>query len=251
MDDDLPYVFTPPPRLWRDMVFVDMAIATVIFGRRALQGAAILACVMAPAVARAQSVHWDAGVAGGVMRRVLTSRPADDAGFGGMLEARAHVALVPMVRAGLYFETDVSPMSGFPSRHFYAGGLRAKVTPPWIRTDTVATYAFFGLGYVSSYGPSFPIQVTNPNGTAVTGLVDGASGQFFEVPIGIGATWTVRKPWQLFAELGMRLGFAHGGTLYGLRSAHVSGVGAPDLTVDPAGYDAYAFFLAVGVAFDR
>jgi hypothetical protein len=217
----------------------------------ALRGVVVLISAVSTSAAHAQDVHWDAGIEGGVIRRVLTSRPAGDAGAGFDFEAHAHIALFPMVRAGLYFETDVSPFTGSPSRHFYAGGLRAKITPPWIRTDSIATYAFTGLGFVTAYGPSYPIHVTTPSGTASDGFVDGASGHFLEIPLGVGAAWTVRKPLQLFAELGMRLGLGHGGDLYNLRSGHLSGVGAPDLTIDPAGYDVFAFFLNVGVGFDH
>ena len=222
--------------------------------KRACFAAAIAAIVWSSAAsAESGGVHSDLGLEGGVMRRVLTSHPAGDAGFGPVVELHGHVAVLPMLRAGVYFSTDLSPQSGtpsYPTRHMYSGGLRAKITPPLLRTDTITTWIFTGLGYTYAYGPSFPLDLTVLNGGTVHGFFDGASGHFFEIPLGVGAAWTVRKPWQLFSELGLRYGFGHGGDLYDLRTGRASGVGAPDLSIDPRGYDSFAFFLTVGVGLD-
>ena len=44
--------------------------------------------------------------------------------------------------------------------------------------------------------------------------IQGAGGHFFEVPFGLGTSYTFRKPYALTAELGMRAGFAHAGSAY-------------------------------------
>lgn len=199
--------------------------------------------------ASADSVHMDVGAQGGIMRRALTGKPdgGNDASFGPNAQLTAHVAVLPMLRAGLYLAADISPQSGAPARHLYSGGLHAKITPPWIRTDVLSTWVFTGLGYASAYGPSFHLPSLTSSGSSLDTFFDGASGHFFEVPLGVGAGWRLRKPWQLFVELGTRIGFAHAGPLYDGRTG--AAPGQPDV-VATRGNDTFAFFLNAGVALD-
>jgi hypothetical protein len=206
-------------------------------------------CIFSPrsAAADGSPLHADVGVEGGVMRRVLTSNDGYDASFGPVAQLYAHVAVLPMLRAGLYVSGDISPQSQAPARHLLSGGLHAKITPPWIRTDVLTTWLFFGFGYAAAYAPSFHLPSSTAAGTTVDTFFPGASGHFFEIPVGIGAGWRIRKPWQLFAELGARIGFGHGGELYEGRPG--SAVGQPDSFVQ-RGYDSFAVFLMAGVALD-
>ncbi len=227
-----------------------------MFERRAVTtlfaGAMVAGCTLWADVAAADGagVHADFGVEGGVMRRFLTSRAGEsDASFGPALEVHGHIAVLPMLRAGLYLATDISPQAGAPARHFYSGGLRAKIMPPWIRTDVVSTWFFTGFGYASMYAPSFhrdTTKMSDPTRT-VDQFFGGAPGHFFEVPIGVGASWRLRKPWNLFAELGGRVGFAHAGPFYDGRTATASGEADSTLT---RGNDAFSLFLTIGVELD-
>jgi hypothetical protein len=80
--------------------------------------------------------------------------------------------------------------------------------------------------------------------------VQGAGGSFFEVPFGIGASYKLRKPWELCAELGGRAGFGHRGSLYTEPGPQVSSPGRADSNALPAGEDRFAVGLTVGVLVD-
>jgi len=180
-----------------------------------------------PSVAHAQ-VHWDTSAQAGIMKRVLVDRPSggEDAGFGPVAQLTAHVALLPLLRVGAYFGHDISPIEGPASaRDLTWGGIRAKIMSPWPR-GAMRAWLFVGFGYEGVYARS----------TTVAGsTVHGAGGGFFEVPFGIGASYKLRKPWELCAELGMRTGFAHTGSMY---------------EQPGSGTDRYAFGLTIGVLLD-
>ena len=220
---------------------------------RLLASAIVAGCTLwaTGAAADGAGVHADVGVQGGVMRRFLTGRPdgGSDASFGPALEVHGHVAVLPMLRAGLYLASDISPQSGAPARRFYSGGLRAKILPPLFRTDVVTTWFFSGFGYAAMYAPSFHLPSASANDSTHTfdAFFGGAPGHFFEIPIGIGASWRLRKPWQLFAELGTRIGFAHAGAFYDGRVGQAAG--QADILVT-RGNDTLSLFLTIGVELD-
>jgi hypothetical protein len=220
----------------------------------ALLGA--LALLLVPSIARAQ-VHWDAAAQVGVMKRVLGDRPAggEDAGFGPVGQLTAHVALLPLVRVGGYFGHDISPMGGVTSaRDITFGGLRAKLMSPWPR-GALRAWLFVGFGYAGTYARStsaprvFPGDAANPAVTS-DATVHGAGGSFFEVPFGLGASYKLRKPWELCAELGMRAGFGHTGSVYEAPGPEVTSPGRADANALPAGTDRFAVGLTVGVLVD-
>ena len=207
---------------------------------------ATLACVVVllalPRAAHAQ-IHWDASAQVGVMKRVLTSRPAggENAGFGPVAQLTGHLALLPLVRVGGYFGHDISPVGGERSaRDLTWGGLRAKLMSPWPR-GALRAWLFFGFGYAGVYARS-----TSTPGA----VVHGAGGSYFEVPFGFGASYKLRKPWELCAELGMRAGFGHRGSTYEAPGPTRSSAGQADEHVPPAGTDRFAIGLTVGVLLD-
>ena len=144
------------------------------------------------------------------------------------------------MRLGAYFGHDISPFQGDASaRDITWGGLRAKIMSPWPRGSARA-WLFFGFGYAGVYQRSTTVAETT---------VHGAGGSFFEVPFGIGASYKLRKPWELCAELGGRAGFGHTGSAYEAPGPRLVGPGL-DGHATPAGIDRFGFGLTVGVLID-
>lgn len=207
-------------------------------------------------------VHWDGAVEAGGMKRIVTSRPpgGHDVGFGPMVGLRAHLALMPLLRVGAYFDGDLSPSDEPAARRVYSGGLRLKITPPvtFGPDEAMRTWLFLGFGYAGVYAPSYrtQLQIQNPAGPTVSQDVNagGAGGHFLEIPFGIGVGWRLRKPWEVSAELSGRLGIANSGTVYNSdgRPASVVG-GSPigvDTRIDTPGQDSWAFGLTIGIGLD-
>ncbi len=184
------------------------------FGLRApgfgVVGAAFVLAVAADA--RAQ-VNWDFGAEVGAMKRFTTSSQTSEPGFGPAFELQGHVALIPMLRVGLYAAQDISPMPSWPARQFYEGGLHVKLTPPLLSSPW-RTYLFagFGAAYVRQ---------------------DPREGALLEAPAGLGLALKVRAPWEVFAELAGRAGVAFLGGVYD------GGI---------TGKDSFAVSLSVGVS---
>ncbi len=222
--------------------------------RRWLAALAFLAVVVLPRTAAAQ-LHWDASVQVGAMKRLLVERPqgSDDAGFGPVAQLTAHLALLPLIHAGIYAAHDISPLPDpAAARNITSGGLRGKLAIPL--HGNVRAWAFLGFGVAAVYSqgydlPGFPVQ--SGAGTVTRDAhVEGAGGRFFEVPLGIGASYKLRKPWELCAELGGRIGFAHSGSVYEEPGPQLKIPGFPDNNVLPAGLDRFAVGLTVGVMLD-
>jgi hypothetical protein len=175
--------------------------------------AAALVCLAAAGEAHGQaSVNWDVGAEAGAMKRFTTSQTSQP-GFGPAFELQGHVALIPMFRVGLYLAQDISPMPGWPARQFYEGGLHAKWTPPLLSSPW-RSYLFtgFGAAYVRQ---------------------DPREGTLLDVPVGLGTALKLRAPWELFAELGGRVGVAFLGGVYDSGNT---------------GKDSFAVSLSVGVS---
>jgi hypothetical protein len=154
---------------------------------------ALASLLLASREAHAQ-VNWDVGAEVGAMKRFTTSSQTSQPGFGPAFELQGHVALIPMLRVGLYAAQDISPMPGWPARQFYEGGLHARLTPPLLSSPW-RTYLFagFGAAYVRQ---------------------DPRDGALFDVPAGLGLSLKVRAPWEVFVELGGRFGVAFLGGVY-------------------------------------
>jgi hypothetical protein len=191
----------------------------------------LFAGLLAP-TARAAEVRWDAALAGGVMQRfAIGGDPRVGAPTPGpVFQASAHVALVPMIRIGAYAAYDVAPIEGRPAREIVEGGLRAKVTPPLLPSPW-RTWAFLGLGYARTYEPGFTTTVPGSTPPAETHVAS-AVGGILDLPLGVGVGYRLRHPWELFAELGARIGLGFfGATL--------------------AAQDSFALSMTVGVSLDE
>jgi hypothetical protein len=211
--------------------------------------------LLGPAVASAQ-VHWDAGVSVGIAKRFLADKAGGDAMFGPVLDVQGHVAVIPLLRVGAYVHGELSDTESIaPPRNLFAGGLHVRVLSPWPHGAWRA-WLGLGFGYAAAYAPSYvqriaplpdPVRPPGP----YDAKVEGSGGGSFDVPLGVGLAWRPRKPWQLFAELGSRFGFAFSGTLYGEgggRPAYEPTLGP--LAIAPEGKDVFALFLTIGAAVD-
>lgn len=211
-----------------------------------------LAFFVAEPPAQAQ-LHWDASAQIGVEKRFMTSA-FEQPGFGPAAILSGHVALIPLVRLGAYAKHDISPASEAPARRITTLGVRAKVQAPW-STAKVHAWGFLGAGYALVYAPSTsrtvsttPLGPTDPASGPLTLSVPGASGHFFEVPLGVGIGVRLRKPWELLFELGGRFGFGFGGDVYEGRPARSPATGAQ--TLAPVGNDSFSIGLSAGIGLD-
>ena len=185
------------------------------------------------------------------MRRFLSGGdvPGASGGFGPLFSLQGHVALLPLVRVGAYLSHDSAPTNGpEPAKQITSAGLRVKFTPPWPRGEWRA-WAFLGFGYAGVYAPSYHPKLQSPGaGSPEEVYAPGSGGAFLEIPLGIGVGYMIRKPWQVTAELGTRLGAAFGGSLYRARPAYTPSGLPVDLA--PLGNDSAAVFLTIGVSLD-
>jgi hypothetical protein len=215
---------------------------------RRLAAILLAAAVVLVAHPSAAQLKWDASANAGVMRRFL-SGGVGDGGFGPYFSLQGHVALLPFVRVGAYVSHDIGPTNGpEPSRQITAAGARLKLTPPWPRGD-FRSWIFVGFGYAAVYGPSYHLRLLiPPNSQPQDLLAGGAGGGYVEIPIGVGMAYMVRKPWEITAELGTKLGFGFTGNLYDFRPAFTAGGLQTDLAT--IGHDSAALFLTIGVGLD-
>ena len=195
-------------------------------------------------------VHWDVAAEGGALKRFVVSRPhgVPDAQIGPALELHGHVALLPFVRVGAYVEHDISAIHGDSTRQITTFGARAKLTPPW-PVGAFHSWIFAGFGYGLAYGQSFHTTIPLTTGAPSDVAVAGAAGSFFDVPLGIGLGWRVRRPLEITAELATHFALGGFGSLYsGDRPA--SAAGQPPLLVDTPGKDLFAIGLLLGVGLE-
>jgi len=148
-------------------------------------------------------VRWDVDLASGATQRVLTSKVAGagDPGLGASVDLSGHIALLPLVRLGLYAHHDAYALAGLGVRDLDAAGLDATLAFPWLRRD-VRAYARLGLGEAAVHSPS-------GDGPAA------GWGSFTEVPVGVGLRFRLGRRLWLTTELTARVGFAFGGGAYG------------------------------------
>lgn len=223
------------------------------------RGIAVLVFAIAIALPRLASaqVHWDASAQVGGMKRFLAARPpgTDDVGFGPAFQLAAHLALLPLVHAGVYVGHDISPLPDpAAARNITVGGIRGKVAIPMAGDLRAYGFLGFGIAFVTQQGfdfPGFPYVTASGQIARKDARVESAGGHFFEVPFGLGVSYKLRKPWELCAELGARVGFAQTGSVYDeLRSAQVKSPGEIDQNLTSAGIDRFALGLTVGVMLD-
>lgn len=158
-------------------------------------------------------IHWDVSAEAGVMKRFLGRKPkgAHDAGFGPSAQLAAHFALLPLVNVGGYLGGDYSPIKDGANRFIGDGGLHVKGMIPFF-PRSMRGWIYAGFGYATQN-----------------------HGGFFEVPVGLGASYKFWPGWSVFSELGTRFGFASHG------SAYPSGTSV----------DRFALGLSLGIMLDR
>lgn len=170
-------------------------------------------------------LRWNTEAAVGAEKRFLTGRSAgiEDGGIGPRLELRAHLSLLPLVRLGAYTAQSFTPQED-TWRHLSSVGVHAKFTSPFPERP-FRVYASLGAGFAGAYRKS-------------TATFDGRGGRYLEIPFGLGAGYTFRKPWTLTFEVGGAVGVAFSGSLYD--------TGAPI----SAGRDGAAVNAQIGVNLD-
>lgn len=211
--------------------------------------------VFAFATPAAAQVHWDAGAQVGVMKRFLGGGATKDAGFGPMGQLEGHVALLPLVRVGAYFGHDISPMPDpIGTRDYTWFGLHIKLMSPVPRGD-FRMWLYTGFGYSLVYARSYPLTVQLPGVSGgpskpADGTVQGSGGGNFQVPLGIGASYKLRKELDLFGAFGAQFGFGFSGSTYEDPGPQLKIAGRPDDNALPAGTVPFTLGLAVGVLLD-
>ena len=223
---------------------------------------ALLGCCLAPRVAAAQ-VNSDIGLSGGAMKRITTGSEATDPGFGPTVQLQAHVAVLPMLRVGLYAAWDMSPMPSYGTRNFYEGGIHVKLTPPLLSAPW-KTYLFvgFGGGYVHQEGYSATgAQAQDMSYPQVQ--YSSTDGAILEIPVGLGLAYQLGSPsggrgrhWELFIEAGGRFGVGFIGRIYDPENnatAYEPQVRNPPstLTGNFTGQDSFALSLSAGVSWSN
>jgi hypothetical protein len=223
-----------------------------------LSAAAIVAVALAPSPAAAQ-VNNDIGLSAGGMKRFTTGSEATDPGFGAVVQLQGHVALLPMLRAGLYAAWDISPMPSYGARNFYEGGLHVKLTPPLLSAPW-KTYLFlgFGAGYVRQNGYTAPGGPPTGTGPVPQVQYSSTDGAILEIPAGLGLAYqlgsrSAHRHWELFLELGGRFGVGFIGRIYDPYDTATAS--QPNLrngqnTIQGAftGQDSFALMLSAGVS---
>jgi hypothetical protein len=197
------------------------------------------------------------GIDGGGSVRLRTSG-TDKTGLGGLVGLKAHIAVFPLLRLGAYLDEEVSS-TGEPSpRRYTSFGARIKVTPP-LGSEAYRAWLFLGFGYAAVYSSGFDNidQGTDPSGHPITTKTTalGAGGGFFEIPVGVGGAWRLRKPWELTAELSGRFGVSPSGSLYASdgrpgTGPDATGTGIGPTAFAPVGHDTFAILLTIGIGVD-
>jgi hypothetical protein len=205
------------------------------------------AVLFSSGVARAQ-IHADLELEAGTSLHVLTARqgPAGNPDPGPALSLAGHVAVLPLLRAGIYVLHDFSPTPGADLRELTSAGLSVRLYAPWPRGDLRLWFAT-GLGYAAAEAPSYvsPPELANSPGMATQ--VSSTSGGFFELPLGIGTSFRVSQRFELIAEAGARIGFGFTGSMYEDGPTATTS-GSPPRPLPPAGEDRVTVFLVAGVA---
>jgi hypothetical protein len=223
--------------------------------------AAIAAALLVAAPARAQT-RWDASLQAGGSGRIFSGN-ANVAGLPGsigpIVGLTADVAIIPLLRVGLYGDYEYADTSEPKAPSAISFGGRLKLMLPGYRGG-VHWWLFTGIGGVVWEAPGYaqlaqnPSVTTGPSNTVEN--VSAASGYFAEVPLGVGMGWRVHGSWELVAELQGRFGFAMNGS-YFTDDGTGNGLTRPATTSngtaaygEPTGTDVLAIQLTVGIGFE-
>jgi hypothetical protein len=192
----------------------------------------VLSVLCGAALAASRPAHaqirWDVGAQAGATKRFTTGADsqAPGPGIGPSFGLVGHLAIVPMVRAGLYLAQDTSPAPPASPRTFWAGGIHLRVAPPLLG-GAWRTWLAAGAGYAYTYSTE-----------------QHASGGMVDVPLGLGLGRKMASTWILFAELGARFGLGFHGPMYDHAAAASAGVAY-------TGQDSFALSASVGLSFEQ
>ncbi len=203
-----------------------------------------------PTPALAQ-VKWDLAAEAGVVKRTTTggSSGASSPGVGPGFQVSGHVALVPMVRVGVYAAMDLAPAAGsgdgeIGQRTYWEGGVQVRLVPPLLPAPW-RTWAFAGIGFAYTYAQSY--ELAGPQGNV---LVDGESGSMLDVPLGLGLAYRLMAPWSFFVQAAARIGAGFYGPMYAGAPGVSGGSNSSGISPAFAGHDSFALSLTLGVSFD-
>jgi hypothetical protein len=171
-----------------------------------------------------------------------------------MLIVQADVALVPMLRLGLYLDEEIA-IDGEPSAPFMTGfGGRFKFTPAGLNNENFRFWVFAGFGFTGVVAPGYSqsLPYSNPNGTGetqVTANVQPVNGYFLEFPFGFGASYKLRGNWSFVSELSGRADLDSSGEYFDPTGRPAS---APNQVAAGGimGTQSVAIFLTAGVGLD-
>jgi hypothetical protein len=212
-------------------------------------------------------LRWDGNVQAGVAGRLFGNNAGGVPGSVGPVVAVAgDIAIVPLLRLGAYLGYEYADTGEQSSPSIVSFGTRVKLMIPGYRRN-IHWWLFTGFGAAVLEAPGYTEPFTLPGTSANTLDVPTASGYFFEIPVGIGMGWRVRKPWEIVAELQGRVGFGQGGSYFtdngtgqGLSRPATAEHVFPDGTVVPAslppqvqgtGADVFALMLTIGIGLDE
>jgi hypothetical protein len=214
-------------------------------GKARLYALPAWSCVLLLARSGEAQLHADVDLEGGASAHVLSGHAGPD--FGPQFVLSGRLAVLPLLRAGLYVSHDSSFVSGADVREITSLGLSVRLFSPWPR-GTLRTWLATGVGYSLANAPSYTTNGAVTGKTPVPELVSSAAGGYVEVPVGLGASIRLSRRFELVGDVGARFGFAFTGNLYGPGpTATASG---PPPHPFPAGDDVVALFLVVGAAFE-
>jgi hypothetical protein len=194
----------------------------------------VLAFALLLARAAGAQSHADLDAEAGVSAHFLSDRPpgtgARNPDAGPTFVFLGHVAVVPLVRAGLYLAEDFSPLPGAGLREFTSGGISVRVFSPWPQ-GALRLWLGVGVGFAGGYATSYSASGFSATPSA---SVPAAWGSHFEAPLGLGASLHASRRLDVLVSVGARLGFGFSGALY---------------DASP-GDDVFTFFSVLGCAFE-
>jgi hypothetical protein len=167
----------------------------------ALMFGAVSLLAARPAEAQLNS---DIGLRLGVEKRFLTGRgAAPDATPGPDIRLEQHFALFPLIRAGFYGSYSFAFQSSL-IRHQMALGAQFRVFAP-IPLPRLRLFLNVGTGVLHIEA----LRVAT--GTEARGF---RAGNCLDVPVDVGVSYRIKKPWEFGAQLGPRFAAFCGGRAY-------------------------------------
>lgn len=134
-----------------------------------------------PARSAFSQVHWDAAALFG--STLAKAEPKSDAVFAPLLRTRAELAILPLFRAGASFE--FSSAQDQQRTQFATPGITLTAFSPWVV-------------------PHWRMWLTS--GVGYTWMMGGRDDAAISVPVSLGVSHHVQKPWSAVVELGGRFG---------------------------------------------